>query len=40
MISSLEGDAAQHGIGQLTEPAIDTDLTPDLDDDEATGARL
>ncbi|MCL1870677.1 MAG: ABC transporter ATP-binding protein/permease [Promicromonosporaceae bacterium] len=40
VISSLEGDAAQHGIGQLTEPAIDTDLTPDLDDDEATGARL
>ena len=43
VISSLEGDAAQHGVGTLTEPSPAADLGEDHDDlhdDEATGARL
>ncbi|QAY71004.1 ABC transporter ATP-binding protein [Xylanimonas protaetiae] len=45
VISSLEGDAAEHGIGTLAEAPAPPDAARDgedetLHDDEATGARL
>ncbi|WP_342770148.1 ABC transporter ATP-binding protein [Xylanimonas allomyrinae] len=44
VISSLEDDAARHGVGTLPEPDLGPGLAgeaeTDLHDDEATGARL
>ncbi|WP_425953678.1 ABC transporter ATP-binding protein [Xylanimonas sp. McL0601] len=43
VISSLEGDAAQHGVGTLAEATVDTTVggvDDELHDDQATGARL
>ncbi|GAB2469753.1 ABC transporter ATP-binding protein [Xylanimonas ulmi] len=42
VISALEDDAAQHGVGALDDPAPPTDMGAEsgLHDDEATGARL